>query len=505
MNRALPHALLAALLVACAANPAGEPGLVDDAGSARDRPVATMDRGRVPLPSDDLGAPPTDTPSTPPPTDVGSVYDTGPVRPTPDACVVSGAMCTPRPEACEARERCGNGLDDNCNGMVDEACPCIPGTVQDCFLGPPGRRGAGQCSGGTQRCLGTGEFGNWGACDGALAPSAEVCDNLDNDCDGCVDEGLCCNADLNCPGAGDVRVPEGRPFQAYPLRGRLFYPGEARAWRWTVRGGPCDAVLPRPTFQLVQADQRDAAFVPTLSGDYTVTLTVTTATGQTLTCTFVVHIAGPGVRVELCWDTSTTVDLDLYVHDPRNMGPWFDGAGSPISEHQQQLVQLVQLRGQHPRHPRARELGLRQLPPRGLRERAPRRRLAPTRSLRQPPPRHRQQPRQSQRRPREHERRRPRNAERFRMMVQNFSGRAARPLVNVYCGGRLRGTVGPMPGEPWDFTGPSGNTAVGAMWRVADVVSQVDGMGVTTGCEVVPLRAPGMTGGYFVTRNDPSY
>jgi hypothetical protein len=258
------------------------------------------------------------------------VYDTGPVRPTPDACVVSGAMCTPRPEACEARERCGNGLDDNCNGMVDEACPCIPGTVQDCFLGPPGRRGAGQCSGGTQRCLGTGEFGNWGACDGALAPSAEVCDNLDNDCDGCVDEGLCCNADLNCPGAGDVRVPEGRPFQAYPLRGRLFYPGEARAWRWTVRGGPCDAVLPRPTFQLVQADQRDAAFVPTLSGDYTVTLTVTTATGQTLTCTFVVHIAGPGVRVELCWDTSTTVDLDLYVHDPRNMGPWFDGAGSPI-------------------------------------------------------------------------------------------------------------------------------------------------------------------------------
>jgi hypothetical protein len=43
------------------------------------------------------------------------------------------------------------------------------------------------------------------------------------------------------------------------------------------------------------------------------------------------------------------------------------------------------------------------------------------------------------------------------------------------------------------------------MWRVADVVSQVDGMGVTTGCEVVPLRAPGMTGGYFLTRNDPSY
>jgi len=505
MNRALPHALLAALLVACAANPAGEPGLVDDAGSARDRPVATMDRGRVPLPSDDLGAPPTDTPSTPPPTDVGSVYDTGPVRPTPDACVVSGAMCTPRPEACEARERCGNGLDDNCNGMVDEACPCIPGTVQDCFLGPPGRRGAGQCSGGTQRCLGTGEFGTWGACDGALAPSAEVCDNLDNDCDGCVDEGLCCNADLNCPGAGDVRVPEGRPFQAYPLRGRLFYPGEARAWRWTVRGGPCDAVLPRPTFQLVQADQRDAAFVPTLSGDYTVTLTVTTATGQMLTCTFVVHIAGPGVRVELCWDTSTTVDLDLYVHDPRNMGPWFDGTGSPIQSTNNNSCNWSNCEA-NIRGTRGRVSWGYGNSPLAACENGPLgdgwRRLG-----------HCANPRldidnnlvKASGVPENMNVDAPRNAERFRIMVQNFSGRAARPLVNVYCGGRLRGTVGPMPGEPWDFTGPSGNTAVGAMWRVADVVSQVDGMGVTTGCEVVPLRAPGMTGGYFVTRNDPSY
>jgi hypothetical protein len=280
-------------LWSCAAEDQGFTGVTVADGGRRDVAVSA-DRGvSGDTPRTDLGGSLTDALAADDlgaaPGDVLSVYDTPVAQ---DGCAM-GAPCTGRADGCQARETCGNGLDDNCNGMVDEACPCIPGTVQDCFLGPPGRRGAGQCSGGTQRCLGTGEFGNWGACDGALAPSAEVCDNLDNDCDGCVDEGLCCNADLNCPGAGDVRVPEGRPFQAYPLRGALFYPGEARAWRWTVRGGPCDAVLPRPTFQLVQADQRDAAFVPTLSGDYTVTLTVTTATGQTLTCTFVVHIAGP--------------------------------------------------------------------------------------------------------------------------------------------------------------------------------------------------------------------
>jgi len=32
------------------------------------------------------------------------------------------------------------------------------------------------------------EFGTWGPCVGGVAPSVEVCDGLDNDCNGCVEK-----------------------------------------------------------------------------------------------------------------------------------------------------------------------------------------------------------------------------------------------------------------------------------------------------------------------------
>ncbi len=31
-----------------------------------------------------------------------------------------------------------NGLDDDCDGSIDEGCPCQPGAVQPCFTGAPG-------------------------------------------------------------------------------------------------------------------------------------------------------------------------------------------------------------------------------------------------------------------------------------------------------------------------------------------------------------------------------
>lgn len=512
MKRTAPLGLSLALLAACSANGGGSTFIDSDSGARADRSVTPIDRGVA----DDTGAPTPDSPVPPPPppppmdgatgadataADVTSVYDTGTTAA--DGCTPMG--CPGRPSGCGAREVCGNGLDDNCNGTVDESCPCIPGTVQDCFLGPPGSRSTGACHDGSQRCTGSGEFGTWSPCTGGISPSAETCDALDNDCDGCADDGLCCGSELRCPSADDSRVPSGQPFVEYPLRGELFFSGTARSWQWEVRGGPCDALLRTPTFTTRDLNARDAAFHPTLSGDYSVTLTVVTMAGETLRCTFVVHIAGPGLRVELCWDTNTTVDLDLYLHTPRNTDPWFNNASTPLISVNQNSCNWSNceavLRGGLGRV----EWGYARSPlsacengPHGPEWRTvgncgnPRLDIDNNLSKASGVPENINVDT-------------PREGERFRVMVENFTGTSAHPMVNVYCGGHLRATIGAAPDVLPDFTGSSGSSSIGAMWRAADIVVHTDSTGATTGCDVTPLHPAGATSGFNVTRNDPSY
>lgn len=67
---------------------------------------------------------------------------------------------------CLATETCGDGLDSDCDGRVDEDCACVPGSTARCL---PGRLdpSISRCSFGEMACEGSGEFGTWGACSGA--------------------------------------------------------------------------------------------------------------------------------------------------------------------------------------------------------------------------------------------------------------------------------------------------------------------------------------------------
>jgi hypothetical protein len=309
---------------------------------------------------------------------------------------------------------------------------------------------------------------------------------------------------LDCPTTlDDPRLPPLAPGHPGQIDGYALTRVPVSSFRWSVVHQGCDTMLPEPRYAVSGTSSPVVTFAPARPGAYELGLEIQTADGRRESCAFQVWAAGQGLLVELCWDTNTSVDLDLYLHRPDTDDPWFaadsfdvlSGIDSSTCNTSNCAAQLRFNRSRadwgYPDSPLERcetgpdwtgFLSLGRCPNPRAADDNNQTIATGTAELVQLD--------------------NPLDGQTFRIMVQNFENGPAEPHVYVYCGGVLQHHL-PPPAWPPDFW-LSGASGFGVMWRPADVRVQVNANGVTTGCTVQELRSPNSDTDY-VTIDDPSY
>lgn len=205
-----------------------------------------------------------------------------------------GTQCGPK-ELCDEDHL---GLDDDCDGQVDESCACNAGQVHWCFKGDPSYHGVMGCYDGTEKCT---ENGMWGTCIGGVHATENCFANDTSQC----------------------HPITATPFQDVDLKvgtGDFSLNADPGSESWTV---VCPSgVNPCPG---VTGMNPPDDFKPLQSGEYTVTYTKQVQGGAPESCEYPLIVGAPGLRVELQWEHDLGgqgVDLDLHVHKPNDTAPW---------------------------------------------------------------------------------------------------------------------------------------------------------------------------------------
>ncbi len=236
-----------------------------------------------------------------------------------------GGEPQPREPYCDDAdpETCDDDIDNDCDGLVDEGCTCTQ-PEKSCYSGDPAdldvRNTA--CRAGTQTCVQ--EF--YTECMGEILPSEEICDGIDNDCNGVVDNIPGCENDP--PVAICPEDQSGPPLANYAFLGGYEDPdGDAMARAaWRIADKPAGS-----TAEATPSDGLFAGIFADLHGIYVLELEVEDARGAIGRCTTRVEtLTEDDLRIELTWNVGAPADKsDVDMHLLRAPGQrWFEEGSS---------------------------------------------------------------------------------------------------------------------------------------------------------------------------------